>query len=124
MVCSDRYELDLSDETIRIQNFYFNQKLRIKTAENDRNDYVAKKRIVSKLSKTSIQILITQIEDFNKDCFQISGSYLTYSPRNKPPKSVIVESCRFIVLNDSASPKMVIKIYFNFFRFCKGFKTV
>ena len=84
MVCSDRYELDLSDETIRIQNFYFNQKLGIKTAENDRNDYVAKKRIVSKLSKTSIQILIAQIEDFNKDCVNISRRYLLYFSRNKP----------------------------------------
>ena len=27
---------------------------------------------------------------------------------------------RFIVLNDSSSPKMVIKLYFNFLRFFKG----
>ena len=46
----DRSELDLSDTTIRIQNFYFCRKLWWK---NWWNYYVAEKRIVSKLSKIS-----------------------------------------------------------------------
>ena len=45
---SDRSELDLSDATIRIQYFHFSRKL---SRKNWWNYYVAKKRIVSKLSK-------------------------------------------------------------------------
>ena len=48
---ADKSKLGLSDEIIRIRNFYFNQK---KTVENDRNCYVVEKRIVSKLSKISL----------------------------------------------------------------------
>ena len=77
-----------------------------KTAENYRNCYVAEKLIVSKLS----QILVSQIEDMNKDYVKIPGPYFVYFPRKKPLKSVTVGpgrvgSDRFIVLNDSASPK-------------------
>ena len=42
-------------------------------------------------------------------------SYFLYFPRNKKLKSVTVRSGRIIVLNNSASPKMAIKMYFNFF---------
>ena len=66
-------------------------------------------------------MLTAQIKDLNKDCVKISLPYLSYFPRNKPSKSVTVESGRFIILNYSASPKMVIQIYFNF---CKGFRAV
>ena len=57
----------------------------------------------------------------NEDFVKISHLYLIYFPKNKPSNSVTVRSGRvqpgrFIVLNDSASPEMVIKIYFNFFR--------
>ena len=38
-----------------------------------------------------------------------------YSSKIMLSKSVNVESERFIVLNNLASPKMVIKLYFNFF---------
>ena len=54
MVYSDRSKVVLSDETIRIPNFYHNQKLWCKTAENWRNCFVAEKSIVSKLSEISI----------------------------------------------------------------------
>ena len=37
------------------------------TAENYRNCYVVEKHIVSKLSKISIPIFKTQIEDLNED---------------------------------------------------------
>ena len=47
--------------------------------------------------------------------------YLLLFPRNKPSKSVTVGSDRFIVLNDSASPKMVMKMYFNFVDYLKSF---
>ena len=46
--------------------------------------------------------------------------YFLYFPINMPSKSVTVGLGRFIVLNVSASPKMVIKMYFNF----KGFRAV
>ena len=72
------------------------------------------------------QILIAQIEDWKRNCLNISLPYLSYFPRNKhygragPRQSW---SGRFIVLIDSANPKMVITIYFNFFpNFFKGFK--
>ena len=56
-------------------------------------------------------------------------SLYLYFPRNMPSKSVMVRPCRvwpvwFIVLNYSARPKMVIKIYFIFFLFFKGFRAV
>ena len=42
-----------------------------------------------------------------------------YSSRDKPSKSVTVQPSHFIVLNNIASPKMPIKIYFNFCDFLK-----
>ena len=51
MVYFIRSELDLTDETIRIQNFHFSQKL---CGKNCRKCYVVEKHIVSKLSKISI----------------------------------------------------------------------
>ena len=47
MVYSDRYELDISNETIIIQNYHFSQSHDEKAAENYRNYHVAEKRIVS-----------------------------------------------------------------------------
>ena len=64
---------------------------------------------------------MAQIEDLNEDCLEISRSYLLCFPINKLSRSVKVGSGRFIVLNDSACPKMIIQIYFNFF---KGFRAV
>ena len=64
-----------------------------------------------------------------RDCVEISRPYLLKFPRNKPSKSVTVAlrrvwSSRFIVLNDSANPKMVIKMYISIFSdFFKGFRT-
>ena len=72
-----------------------------KFSGNYQNYYIAEKRIVSKL--------------LNKDCVKISLPYLLYFPRNKLSKSVADEMSWFIVLNYSASPKMVKIIYFNFF---------
>ena len=63
-----------------------------KTYENYRIGYVAKKRIVSKLSKISIPNLIAQIEGLNKDCVKISRPYLLYFSENKPTKSVTIGS--------------------------------
>ena len=53
-VYSDRSELDLSDKTIRIQNFHSVKSYDEKTAEIYRNRYVAEKCIISKLSMISI----------------------------------------------------------------------
>ena len=41
--------------------------------------------------------------------------------RNNPSKSVTVGPGRFIVLNDSANSKIIMKIYFNFSDFLKAF---
>ena len=68
---------------------------------------------MSDLSKILIPNLIAQIEDLIKDCVKISRPHFIHFLTNKPLKSVIVGSGWFIVLNDSASPKMVIKIDFN-----------
>ena len=85
-----------------------------KTAENYRNCYVAEECIGFKLWKISIKkILLAQIGDFNRYCINISLPYILYSLRNKPSKSVSVGSGRFIFLNDLASPKRVIKIYYD-----------
>ena len=57
----------------------------------------------------------------HEDCVKISRPCLSYFARNKPSNSDMVGLGQFIVLNDSASPKMVIKLYFNF---SKGFRAV
>ena len=51
LICNRTY----SDEIIRIQNFHFSRKIWWNNAENYRNWYVAENRILSKLSKISIQ---------------------------------------------------------------------
>ena len=48
---------------------------------------------------------------------EISRPHLLYFPGNKPSKSVTIETGRFIVLNDSASLRMVVKIHSKFLRF-------
>ena len=39
--------------------------------------------------------------------------YILEFPRNKPSKTVMVGPGQFIVLNDSASPKMFMKFFFS-----------
>ena len=57
-----------------------------KPAENYRNDYVAEKRIVSKLLKIKLliikEILIAQIEDLNKDYFK-NLTFLSFTVSEK-----------------------------------------
>ena len=65
----------------------------------------------------------------NEDCVKISRYYLLYFLRNKLSKSVTVEPGQSgragSSFKCSASPKMVINFYFNFFRFIiKGFRAV
>ena len=61
------------------------------------------------------QILILQIEDMNEDCFKIARPYLHTFREIRRQRAL--RSGPFIFLNDSASPKMVKKVYFNCFRF-------
>ena len=77
-----------------------------KTIENYRNYYVDEKRMVLILSKTSIKK-----KDLNEDCIQISLLCLVYFPGNKPSKSVTVHRFKRF-----SSLKIVINMYFNFFR--------
>ena len=58
---------------------------------------------------------------------KISCPYFLIFPEYRPIKSVTDGPRRFIVLNDSAIPKTVIKIYFNFllkdlelFEYCRS----
>ena len=112
-VYSNRSELDLSDETIRFQNCPFSQNFDEKTAESYRNCYIAEKRIVSKLSNISIP----NFDSINLRLeWRFWQNFTSLSYRYKPQKSVTVGSGLFIVLDDSSSPKMVIKLYYNFFR--------
>ena len=53
-IYSDRSELDLSNETIKIRNFHYSQKLCWKNCWKLPKCYVSEKRMVSKLSKISI----------------------------------------------------------------------
>ena len=55
-----------------------------------------------------------KIEDLNEDHVQSSHPCILHFPRNKLSKSVTVGSGRFIILNDSASHKIVIEIYLIF----------
>ena len=135
------FKISISDESydkkrivskpskVSIQNFPSSQKLwrkncwklpkflRCWKAHNQKLSNISK----SKLSNISIQILISQIKDLNKDCAKMLRPYLLNFPRNDSSKSIIVAAGRFIVLNDSASPKMVKKINLIFF---KGLRTV
>ena len=72
------------------------------------------------------QIFIAQIKDLNKDCVNILFPHLLCFPNNKPTKSVTIGlgrigSDRFNVLNDSASHKMIMKMYYYFIQ---GFRAV
>ena len=70
-------------------------------------------------------MLIAQIEDLNELCVKISRHYLLYfPPRNKPSKAVTVGPDRFIVSNDLASPKMVIKMHLHFSNFYKVLELI
>ena len=69
------------------------------------------------------QILIGQTEDFNEDCVKISRTFREIS-HQRASQSSPARSGRFIVLNDSASPKKVIKLYLHFFRFFEMFRAV
>ena len=61
--------------------------------------------------------LIAQIEDWNEDCVAIFYTFQEISRQRalRSGRAGSVWAGRFIVLYDSASPKMVIKTYFNFF---------
>ena len=75
--------------------------------------YMLPKSSVSKLSNIPISNLNSQIED---QIFKVSRPYLHKLWRNRPSKSVTVESARLIVLNNSASHKMIMKTYFKFLK--------
>ena len=72
---------------------------------------------MSKPAHINIEIQISQIEDLNEDCVKISRPYLLYFLRNKSSKSVTVGFGPFIILNDSTSPKVVIRNYFNLIQY-------
>ena len=59
------------------------------------------------------------MEDLNEGCVKLSRLFLLNFPSNRPSKSVTVGKGPVIVLNDSANPRMVINIYFNFSDFFK-----
>ena len=134
----DLSEMKLSELELSISVKSYDEK----TAGNYWNCYVAEKRIVSKPSMISIPNFDSTNEIIEWRLYQNSTSLFLYFPRNKPSKIVTVGSGRvglslagpgrarpgrvkpgragsgrFIVLNDSAGPKMVIHLYLTFFRF-------
>ena len=73
---------------------------------------VAEKRIISKISISNFNCLNWRLCK-NEGFVKMSCIYNICFPRNKPSKSATagrVGTGRFIILNDSASPKMIIKI--------------
>ena len=56
---SDRYDPDLADKSLKSKNFFSVGSYDEKTAEDYRNCYVAEKRIVSKIAKTSVPNIVS-----------------------------------------------------------------
>ena len=75
--------------------------------------------------KTTFEILIAQIKNFNKDCVKISSLYLICFPKNKPSKSVTAEPGwvgwgfdRFsLSLNDPKNVFQIFPILFEGFKY-------
>ena len=115
-VYSDRSEIDFSDETLIIQNFHFSWKLWWKHCWK-LPKLLRCRKAHSFQAVTDINPKLKIIEIIWK--LEWKFIYLLCFPRNKPSKSVTIGSgrawsgragqVRFIDLNDSASPKMVIK---------------
>ena len=121
---SEISQLDLYDETIRIQNF--SRKLCWKNCwKIPKLLRCREAHSILNYQRYRSQILIAEIKDLNGECVKFWCPYILYFYRNKPSKSVKVRSDRaglglpgrFIVLNNSAIPKMVLKLYSNCFRF-------
>ena len=115
MINSDRSDSNLFDQAIRIQNFHFSRKLLWKNSWK-----------LPKLLRCRNAHNFQTIENYDLK-FRYNKlktfSYLLYIPRNKPSMSVTLGIVRLIVLNDSTTPKMYIKMYFNcFLIFLKDFK--
>ena len=81
--------------------------------------------IFQTIKDIDLKICVARIEDLNEDRFKISRLYLLCLTRKKQSKSPTVGPGRFIDLNDSASPKMGLKMYLKFFQFLfKGSRAV
>ena len=92
-------------------------KVSISVESYDKNDWKLPKLL--HMETHSFHTILAQIGVLSKDCIKISRPYLINFPKNKSSKNVTVGSGQFIVLKDSASPKMVIHIYLYFSDFCK-----
>ena len=96
--------------TIRIQKYRFSQKLWWKNFWK-----------LTKLLPCGNDHSFQTIKDINSKFWQHKLQswikIVLISLSNKPSKSVMVGSGRFIILSDSAGLKMVIHIYLTFFRF-------
>ena len=90
-VFSDRSELDLTDGTIRVQNFLFSQKSWWKNCwKLSKSLRCGKAHSFPTYQRYWFQLLIAQNGKLNEDCVKISGPYLLYFLRNKPSKSFTV----------------------------------
>ena len=102
------------------QNFQFSRKLWWKSVEHYRNCSVAEKRIVSKLT----EILMPNFDSINWTLEWRLCTNFTSLPFILSEKKIVKEHYYLVGpvhLNDSVSPKMVIKICFNIFRFFKKY---
>ena len=117
-VYSNRSDLDLSAETIRIQNFYFSRKLWWKNCWKWPKWF----RCHKAHSFQTINDVDSKSDSTNwrlewRLCQIFTSLFILYCQRNRPRQSVTVWPGWFNVLNHSATPKMIIKIYFNLFQF-------
>ena len=90
-VYSDRSELDLYDETIRIQNFHLSLQLWWKKLlKITEITTLSKCAYFTNYQRYRYKILIAQIDDLIEDCVKISRLYLYCFSRNKLSKSLSV----------------------------------
>ena len=124
MVYSDKSKLDFPDETIIIQNFHFSQKLWRKNSWKLPKLLHLEKRLVSKLSEISTLNFNRPNWKFEMKIvskFQLS-IFHTFQEISRKTALLTdrvgaghIGSDRFIILNDSARPKIVIKTYIYIF---------
>ena len=116
-IYSDKSELDLSDETIIIKKIHFSGKLWWKWSKRLRSQ---KMHSFQTIKDTDPKFWKPKLKTWMKVVWKFHANNLYAFReicRQRPLRSVQVGSGQFIVLNNSASPKMVMKMYFNFFRF-------
>ena len=130
-IYSDRFCFDFSDAIIIVKSVNSGSNLK-KNCIKKRKNFIFTWMLwwkncwkwlkLLRWKKTHIFQTIKDIANLNEDCVKILRPYLLCFQRNEPSKSVTVGRAGpgwFVVSKESACPKMVIKMHFNFFLFRK-----